>query len=260
MARKYFIGSHISFLSGIGQMISNGGCATHYKQKDAQKIIANKEHLGIYKVRKSTKGNDYVIGQKIKCIGNDNNIVDNIEAARKFDTRDSAIEYAKTCSSIVDQLNVPCVYDTDFQKKQIITQLITKKSIEELNRLNPICMENAKESISSTPRIYLTPTQRAKIYNKSNKRCAICGKPLSIDDFTVDHIIPLSLGGTYDEDNLQATHEKCNFMKGNMDPAEFNNLTQSITEYQMINNFDYNRMLSMSRIMVRGTIKSFGGF
>lgn len=39
-----------------------------------------------------------------------------------------------------------------------------------------------------------TPMQRTKIYNKNKGRCAICGRFVPYDSFTVDHIITFSKG------------------------------------------------------------------
>ncbi len=43
------------------------------------------------------------------------------------------------------------------------------------------------------------------------QRCAYCG---SKDNLTIDHIIPLSRGGTNREDNLQCLCRDCNNLKG----------------------------------------------
>ena len=256
---KYIIGSNIKFVRGRGELVQVAPAATHYKGSDADKFISNRKDLCKYRVKRTNtcKKKDYVIGQLMYIVGNDDNIVVNVDAAKQFSSFDEASIFIMNNRSLVNKLEMPYVYDICFNKIKEVSDIL-KTIPKELDPPLENVVQPARQS--SVARITLTPTQRAKIYNKSNKTCAICGKPLSIDDFTVDHIIPLSLGGTYDEDNLQATHEKCNFMKGNLDPAEFKNLTQDIVEYQMINNFDYNRMLSMSRIMVRGTIKSFGGF
>lgn len=46
--------------------------------------------------------------------------------------------------------------------------------------------------------------------------CALCGKEiLCYDAMDVDHILPKSLGGPDDDDNLQLTHRSCNISKGN---------------------------------------------
>ena len=60
---------------------------------------------------------------------------------------------------------------------------------------------------------------RKELYQKSNK-CTYCGKVLQIinnkseDDYlTLDHIIPVALGGLSDIDNLQSTCKSCNGKK-----------------------------------------------
>ncbi len=44
--------------------------------------------------------------------------------------------------------------------------------------------------------------------------CGICGDPI-LEDFHVDHIIPLSRGGEHSYANTQAAHPLCNIKKGN---------------------------------------------
>lgn len=44
--------------------------------------------------------------------------------------------------------------------------------------------------------------------------CALCGMPLTFEEATLDHIVPLSKGGTNDISNLQLAHKKCNWEKG----------------------------------------------
>ena len=45
--------------------------------------------------------------------------------------------------------------------------------------------------------------------------CGICGNPITdMKDASVDHIVPLSLGGKQIPSNMQAAHIKCNFAKG----------------------------------------------
>lgn len=62
---------------------------------------------------------------------------------------------------------------------------------------------------------------RQRLYEKQGGRCHLCGKktylvaPLNKGDlFTVDHIIPLSLGGTSANDNLIGACLRCNSGKG----------------------------------------------
>lgn len=253
-AKKYFIGSCINFIVGRGQLVSNGSSATHYKMSDALKVIGNRKDLQVYKIRKTSKGRDYVIGHKISYVGNDNNIVDTIEAAKKFDSQESAAEYAANCSSLINELNMPQIYDTEYNRKCFVETVGSDgNSLQE----ESLSVNKELESVP-TVRRNISPSKRARIFSRDGKICAICGKPLNIDDFTVDHIKPLSKGGTYNDDNLRAAHERCNKMKDNMMDNEFFELTNDIASYQFINNFDYNSMLAMARGMVRGAISQMG--
>lgn len=65
-------------------------------------------------------------------------------------------------------------------------------------------------------------TQPAYLVERDGVECGICGVPVNMDArypapdcATVDHIIPVSLGGTHDEDNLQLAHWSCNHKKRN---------------------------------------------
>lgn len=51
--------------------------------------------------------------------------------------------------------------------------------------------------------------------SKSNCLCARCGKQLYVDTMTVEHVIPLSKGGSNKGDNLVALCEECNKNKDN---------------------------------------------
>lgn len=53
-------------------------------------------------------------------------------------------------------------------------------------------------------------------------KCAICGKNMPKSDRTIDHIIPLSKGGSGHIGNLQIVHLSCNCRKRAQLPHEFN--------------------------------------
>ena len=56
---------------------------------------------------------------------------------------------------------------------------------------------------------------QAIIYEKYQGKCAICGKKLRFDEGCIDHIKPVSKGGTSDPSNLQLLCPRCNAVKGN---------------------------------------------
>lgn len=58
------------------------------------------------------------------------------------------------------------------------------------------------------------------VFEKTQGRCAYCGKELS-DDATIDHVIPRSKGGSNSLDNLLPSCRSCNTSKGVKSLEEF---------------------------------------
>ena len=58
---------------------------------------------------------------------------------------------------------------------------------------------------------------RQHILRRDNYECAYCGQQAD----TVDHIIPLSKGGTHHETNLTSACAKCNYGKKDQDEYAF---------------------------------------
>lgn len=54
--------------------------------------------------------------------------------------------------------------------------------------------------------------KRDEIFDRDGRKCLKCGTE---DSLSLDHIVPLSTGGTNDEDNLQTLCKRCNSAKGN---------------------------------------------
>lgn len=65
-------------------------------------------------------------------------------------------------------------------------------------------------------RSYLKPSLRFKILHRDQYRCQTCGaSAASGADLHVDHILPISKGGTNEESNLRALCFECNIGRGN---------------------------------------------
>lgn len=60
-----------------------------------------------------------------------------------------------------------------------------------------------------------------QLLEKQNYRCALSGVVLNPDDCSLDHIVPVSEGGTDHIDNLQWVSREINRSKGCMDNNEF---------------------------------------
>ena len=64
-------------------------------------------------------------------------------------------------------------------------------------------------------------THKHTLYGKQEGRCKGCGHHFPFQNFTVDHIVAKSKGGTDHLENLQLLCNHCNSVKGTMDQAAF---------------------------------------
>ena len=68
------------------------------------------------------------------------------------------------------------------------------------------------------------------VLHRARNRCEHCG---SKNELTVDHIIPLSRGGSSHPSNLQSLCRKCNEEKGSMTNEEYK-LAKKICRYDNV--------------------------
>ncbi len=62
---------------------------------------------------------------------------------------------------------------------------------------------------------YVLLSWRQRLWERDSGLCGICHEPVAFDrNMHIDHLVPLSLGGTHDDANLQVTHGRCNSLKG----------------------------------------------
>lgn len=59
-----------------------------------------------------------------------------------------------------------------------------------------------------------------RIVQRDQWRCWICQRRVTWRDLHLDHVIPLSRGGSHTEDNIRVTHAKCNLRKNRKLPEE----------------------------------------
>ena len=93
-------------------------------------------------------------------------------------------------------------------------------------------METDSKYQFSHGRIKFPRETRELIYRSADGRCALCGRKLQIDDMTLDHITPLSMGGNDTLDNIQCACKACNQFKSNILPDDFMNRITEIFMYQ----------------------------
>ena len=90
---------------------------------------------------------------------------------------------------------------------------------------------NAKYRYSrSNRRINFPKEVRELVYNTAQGKCVLCGRKITYDNMTLDHIVPLAMNGADDVSNLQCT---CNLFKGSVLPDDFMERITRIFLYQM---------------------------
>ena len=83
-----------------------------------------------------------------------------------------------------------------------------------------------------THRRHIDPDERRALWEEQNRRCGYCGTKIGFSEVTIDHIIPLSKGGTNALDNLQACCGFCNKAKDDSLGDDFFNRIRNIFLYQ----------------------------
>lgn len=88
--------------------------------------------------------------------------------------------------------------------------------------------ENAKKRDAVQWKAANRPTWKAKIYYRDKGICQLCYKPIDLTlehpnqmSFSIDHIVPVSMGGDHILKNLQSAHLICNSKRGNKPIGEW---------------------------------------
>jgi hypothetical protein len=74
----------------------------------------------------------------------------------------------------------------------------------------------------------VTPLQLASIAKKQRCRCALSGVPLTAENISPDHVIPLSKGGSVEADNIQLVTKHVNYAKNAFSQAEFIEMCRAV--------------------------------
>jgi len=88
--------------------------------------------------------------------------------------------------------------------------------------------DTIKKAIEGIRRSKLRKNRRNKIYeclveSQGKVPCYVCGEHVSRKQASLEHITPLSRGGTDDWDNLAISHRRCNSMRGDNERLSHNN-------------------------------------
>lgn len=115
-----------------------------------------------------------------------------------------------------------------------------KEALKRMSKAPGKCKGYYPYYINKVKRKQYTSEQRKIIYDKGNGCCQLCGRKISSNLFTLDHITPLSLGGADEMENLQCTCKSCNTQKASFLPETFFDRITEIFMYQMDKRYSNN--------------------
>ena len=70
-------------------------------------------------------------------------------------------------------------------------------------------------------RYQISGAVQQKIWVRDGLKCMFCNQKIGEVQLTIDHFIPLELGGANDPSNYLSACRKCNKRKGSMEPREY---------------------------------------
>lgn len=146
---------------------------------------------------------------------------------KRTENFDEAIVYDDLRSAIDDIKRAPgktkdyYVYDTVSEK--VCWKRMTKEEYKAIG----------KEQRLKAKRKNFSNAVRRRVYQKAEGRCQLCGKKITYEEMTLDHIVPLAMCGEDAESNLQCACRNCNNLKSSILPEEFFHRINSIFSYQM---------------------------
>jgi len=98
-----------------------------------------------------------------------------------------------------------------------------KANIRELVNQGKIVIEGNRLSIAGyqSERCIIPEHIKKQVYKKCNNRCAYCGEKLTLETRTIDHIVPLSEGGSNYITNFFPACTHCNALKASLSLRDF---------------------------------------
>lgn len=234
MSEKYVITTGIEYIGDDLCWVNDIKKAKLYTFNDAIEFIQSNDESDNLECLSISK-NDFIITKKIKFIISKNKLSSNPSKAKKFNNRIDAVMYAnKYCKFLL--------------RKDVISDDQLKE------RINNICNEAPKEE-----RVRFSKATRRIVFERCNKRCAICGRLIPKDQYSIDHILPLDRGGTNTIDNLQAACLSCNKLKSNSTDDEFVRGITTILSHKIQEKLDRDIVDAILKSCVKGYMSNMFG-
>lgn len=193
--------------------------------------------------------NNYVITTATKFVGYNGVVVNDVTKARSFKTAADAAGYIQSHGDLYLSMGEPIIVNNDYD---VVDNFGRKKnSIAAAKQIDL----DRKSGVQKSKRIHMDKNMRISVYQRDNGICQICGKPLGLDDFTVDHIVPLNRGGLNDMSNYRCVCWRCNEWKRDSLDEELVTMLEEVSGNYLYKHPDSNMMNRMARMWLRGKLR-----
>jgi 5-methylcytosine-specific restriction endonuclease McrA len=108
----------------------------------------------------------------------------------------------------------------DFQDKVIVVETYDRKARSPSVEVSVPAVVALKRYHGHRP--FKVRFRKRNVFIRDDFRCQFCGRRLSADELTIDHVIPRAQGGRSTWENVVSACEPCNHSKGNRTPHEAN--------------------------------------
>lgn len=223
--------------------------ARRFKYEEAQSTLLDilRTHQGycMQKYYSSASRKNYVITNATRFIGGNGVIVKKIGGAKTFKSAAEADGYIQSHGDLIKQLGKCVIINENYETVDLSGK--AKLSSENLAKIN-----SQKEK---TPRLPIPKSIKYQVFERDGGICQICGRPLTINEFTVDHVVPLGRSGVDDISNYRCVCKRCNEWKADSLDEEKVRMIEDVGANYLYNHPDSDMADKMFRAMVLGMIK-----
>lgn len=203
----------------------------------------------VQKLFNSTSGKNYVITNADKFVGDNDLVVSTVAKARPFKTAADAQGYILAHGELfISFKREPIIVNENYEPVDTMGKRINSRAA-----LMKIDLER-KADVKKVSRVGIPKDMRLAVYKKDNGTCDMCGKPLDVDNFTVDHIVPLNRGGINDMSNYRCLCDRCNKWKGDSLDEELVTMLTDVGDNYIKKHPDSDMMLQFTRTWMRRKI------
>lgn len=249
---KYYITNGDKYVSSLNnnEIILGGSVksAKRYKYEAANAVLKTIPNSGycVQKYYDLSSRKNYVITNASKFVSWDDELCHMIRNAKPFKSAADADKYIKSHSKLMSELGKPIIVDENYEAVNVSgTKKLSKENLKSIY---------SKNSENKTQREHIPKDIRYQIFNKDSGICQMCGRPLDIDSFTIDHIVPISRGGITDISNYRCLCNRCNKWKADSLDEEILNMLSNVVPNYLLKNPQSEFSKKVSRAIVRGRI------